>query len=96
VQLERETPILEAYVEANRTLKTPKRLRLGDLQSVDVETLPMSRERFDHFSSVESISEDQEGDEVYLQDKIQTGLRTVFAKWNQLESTFNVIHLNFN
>jgi hypothetical protein len=31
-----------------------------------------------------------------LQSKIQSGLKTVFAKWNRLKATFNVIHLKFN
>lgn len=89
-----ETPSIEAYSKAHRSLKTPKRLRLGDLQAIDVETIPMTRARFDKFSPVEGVSDEDEGE--VLQAKIQTGLRTVFAEWNRLESTFNVIHLKFN
>jgi hypothetical protein len=95
---------LEAYVEANQTLKTPKRLRLGELQAVDVErlrlgelqaidveTLPMGRERFAHFSSLEQLGQEDDSDDVELQAQIQTILRTVFAEWKRLESTFNVV-----
>jgi hypothetical protein len=32
----------------------------------------------------------------YLQAKIQSGLKTVFAEWNWLEAMFNIIHLKFN
>jgi hypothetical protein len=47
-----ETPILEVFTQANRTLKTPKRLRLGALQAVDIATLPMPNERVEQFSSL--------------------------------------------
>jgi hypothetical protein len=89
-----ETPILEAFSQANRSLKTPKRLRLGSLLAVDVETLPMPEERQEHFSTLEAFAVDVEDD--FLDSKIQNGLRTVFAEWNRLESMFHMIHLRFN
>jgi hypothetical protein len=67
---------------------------MGGLQAVDVETLPMARERFDHFSIVESIPTMDEGE--ILASEVQVGLRIIFVEWNRLESTFNVIHLKFN
>jgi hypothetical protein len=85
-----ETPTLEAF-KANQSLKTPKRLCLGGLQSVDVETLPMTEERLEPFSMVEGFAEDDDG--AFLEAKIKSGLRTVFAEWNRLEATFNMIHL---
>jgi hypothetical protein len=89
-----ETPTLEAFTQANQSLKTPKRLRLGGLQAVDVETLPMAEERLEPFSAVEGFAEDDDGD--FLEAKIKSGLRTVFAEWNRLEATFDMIHLKFN
>jgi hypothetical protein len=89
-----ETPILEVFTQANRSLKTPKRLRLGSLQAVDVDTLPMPEERQEHFTALEVLPIDGPSD--LLDSKIQNGLRTVFAEWNRLESTFHMIHLRFN
>ncbi len=89
-----ETPTLEAFTQANQSLKTPKRLRLGGLQAVDVETLPMAEERLEPFSAVEDFAEDDDGD--FLEAKIKSGLRTVFAEWNRLEATFNMIHRKLN
>jgi hypothetical protein len=92
-----KAPVLEAYVEANRTLKAPKRFRLGELQAVDVETLPMGRDGFEHISSLDELGQDDDSDDVDLQAEIQVTFRTVFAEWNRLESAFNaVIHLKFN
>jgi hypothetical protein len=73
-----ETPILEVFTQANRTLKTPKRLRLGALQAVDIATLPMPNERVEQFSTLETLSSDDDAE--FLEAKIQHGLRTVFAK----------------
>ena len=54
----------------------------------------MPRACFDQFTKVEGFTTNDEGEN--LQTKIQTGMRTVFAEWNRLESTFNGIHLKFN
>jgi hypothetical protein len=48
-----ELPLLHNFVMANRSLKTPKQFRLGELQLVEVETLPMARECLEHFSQLE-------------------------------------------
>jgi hypothetical protein len=89
-----EMPLLEAFSQANRMLKTPKCLQLGKLQAVDIHILPMTREWVEHFSLVDPISVNDNG--MILEAKIQNGLRTVFAEWNRLASTFNMIHLKFN
>lgn len=86
--------MLEAFTQANQTLKTPKRLHLQKLQAVDVETVPMSEEQLKRFSSLEALTLDDKGE--FLEAKIQNGLCMVFAEWNQLESTFHMIHLKFN
>lgn len=49
-------PSIEAYSKAHHTLKTPKHLWMGGLQAVDMETIPMARARFDHFTTMESIT----------------------------------------
>jgi hypothetical protein len=74
-----EVPLLHNFLLANQSLKTLKRLRLGETQAVDLETLPMVRERLEHFSTLEEGYKLQEDGE-YLQAKIQSGLKTVFAK----------------
>jgi hypothetical protein len=89
-----EAPLLHNFAIANRSLRTPKRLRLGEMQAVDQETLPMMGDRADQFSVREGYKLREEGD--VLQAKIQSGLKTVFAKWNRLKATFDVIHLKFN
>jgi Zn finger protein HypA/HybF involved in hydrogenase expression len=88
-----EPPLLHNFAIANRSLKTPKRLQLGELQSVDVETLPMARKCLEHFSMLEGCELGKEGE--YLQAKIKSGLKMFFAMWSRLEATFNIIHLKF-
>jgi hypothetical protein len=90
-----EMPILEAFTQTNRSLKTPKPLRLGTLLALDVETLPLPEERQKHFTTLEAFAIDEDNDNS-LDSKIQYGLRAVFAKWNRLESMFHMIHLKFN
>jgi hypothetical protein len=90
-----ETPVLEAYSLAHKSLKTPKWLRMGSLMAIDLETVPMPMERSDSFSAVTNFL-DTDVDGKALDDKIQAGLRTIFAEWNRLEARFSLIHSKFN
>jgi hypothetical protein len=39
-----EVPLLHNFAMPNWSLKTPKRLCLGEMPDVDIKTLPMARE----------------------------------------------------
>jgi hypothetical protein len=54
----------------------------------------MTEERLEPFLMVEGFAEDDDG--AFLEAKIKSGLRMVFAEWNRLEATFNMIHLKFD
>jgi hypothetical protein len=88
-----EIATLENLKAASESLYTPKKLRLGSVLSL--ETLPVtSRPRETVFSKVEPQDIDDE-DSVET-SKIQRALQVVMSEWNQLNSTFQLIYMEFD
>jgi hypothetical protein len=88
-----ESATLESLKAARESLKTPKKLRLGCVLSLD--TLPVtSRPRGAVFSKLEPQDID-DNDSVEM-SRIQRALLVVMSEWNQLNSTFQLIYMEFN
>jgi hypothetical protein len=88
-----ESATLESLKAARESLKTPKKLRLGSVLSLD--TLPVtSRPRGAVFSKLEPQDID-DNDSVEM-SRIQRALLVVMSEWNQLNSTFQLIYMEFN
>jgi hypothetical protein len=87
-----EIPTLESLQEASESFKTPKKLRLGSVLRPD--TIPVtSRPRGGTFSSVSPLDIDDE--DAVERSKIQRALQTILSEWNQLDTTFQMIYMEF-
>jgi hypothetical protein len=87
-----EIPSLETLQAASESFKTPKKLRLGPVLapgSVRASVVP----RGPYYSKVAPLDID---DEVEVeQGKIQRALQTIMSEWNQLNTSFELIHMEF-
>jgi hypothetical protein len=87
-----EIPSLDSLQAASDSFKTPKKLRLGPVLAPD--TLPvMNAPRGSYYSQVAPLDIDDEDD--VERSKIQRALQTIMSEWNQLNASFELIHLEF-
>lgn len=86
-------PTLESLQKASISFKTPRKLRVRAVLGPD--TIPVtSRPHSSTFSKVTPLDIDN-GEDVN-RAKIQRALQTVMLEWNQLNSTFQLICMEFD
>jgi hypothetical protein len=88
-----EVTSLENLQAANRTMKTPKKLKLGAVLAPEALPVP-HRPREAYFSTVNPLDIDDPDEEET--SKILKGMQIILSEWNQLTTNFQMIYAEFD